>query len=239
MRQRRQGHLDEPEASFSSRTAANQAPGWRGESYIDKVASDILATMPQVYDIEKLRKRYGLDITPTTIVLVQELERFNNLTTLMVKSLTTLQRALAGEVSMSGELEKVATALYNGAIPHIWRRLAPATLKSLGNWIPFYLRRNQQYKDWVEVEEPERHSGCLRLHLHRVPPPTALVQATCRNYGWPLDKSTLFTSVTEYSQPDEMTEVRSQQVGSLSLSLFFLMCICSLSCVYFKLDCPT
>lgn len=26
---------------------------------------------------------------------------------------------------------------------------------------------------------------------------TALVQATCRKNGWPLDKSTLYTSVTE------------------------------------------
>ena len=28
---------------------------------------------------------------------------------------------------------------------------------------------------------------------------TALVQATCRKNGWPLDKSTLYTSVTEVS----------------------------------------
>ncbi|XP_005108807.2 dynein heavy chain 10, axonemal [Aplysia californica] len=35
---------------------------------------------------------------------------------------------------------------------------------------------------------------------------TALVQATCRKNGWPLDKSTLYTSVTHYLHPDDVTE---------------------------------
>jgi len=35
---------------------------------------------------------------------------------------------------------------------------------------------------------------------------TALVQATCRKNGWPLDKSTLYTSVTNYADPDDVTE---------------------------------
>ena len=51
---------------------------------------------------------------------------------------------------MSSELDEVARALYNGQIPSIWRALAPATLKSLGNWISHFLRRNQQYITWVK-----------------------------------------------------------------------------------------
>ena len=35
---------------------------------------------------------------------------------------------------------------------------------------------------------------------------TALVQATCRKNGWPLDKSTLYTAVTEFRTPDDLTE---------------------------------
>ena len=35
---------------------------------------------------------------------------------------------------------------------------------------------------------------------------TALVQATCRKNGWPLDKSTLYTSVTTYTEPEDITE---------------------------------
>jgi len=35
---------------------------------------------------------------------------------------------------------------------------------------------------------------------------TALVQATCRKNGWPLDKSTLYTSVTQYGTAADVTE---------------------------------
>jgi len=35
---------------------------------------------------------------------------------------------------------------------------------------------------------------------------TAIVQATCRRHGWPLDKSTLFTSVTSFQTADELLD---------------------------------
>lgn len=47
---------------------------------------------------------------------------------------------------------------------------------------------------------------------------TALVQATCRENGWPLDKSTLYTSVTSDPTPEEVTEHASQ--GELHLLTF-------------------
>ena len=39
---------------------------------------------------------------------------------------------------------------------------------------------------------------------------TALVQATCRVNGWPLDKSTLYTNVTHYATAEDVTERTSQ-----------------------------
>ncbi|GCB84388.1 hypothetical protein scyTo_0024873, partial [Scyliorhinus torazame] len=35
---------------------------------------------------------------------------------------------------------------------------------------------------------------------------TALVQATCRKNGWPLDRSTLYTQVTKYQTADDVME---------------------------------
>jgi len=58
-------------------------------------------------------------------------------------------QALAGEVGMSSELDNVARSLYNGRLPQIWRRLAPATLKTLGNWMIHFQQRYEQYKNWV------------------------------------------------------------------------------------------
>lgn len=39
---------------------------------------------------------------------------------------------------------------------------------------------------------------------------TALVQATCRRNGWPLDRSTLFTHVTKFQDAEEVTERAGQ-----------------------------
>ena len=50
---------------------------------------------------------------------------------------------------MSVELDELSKSLYNGHLPSIWRALAPATLKSLGNWMIHFLRRNTQYQQWV------------------------------------------------------------------------------------------
>ena len=54
---------------------------------------------------------------------------------------------------MSNELDELARSLYNGQLPSIWRALAPATLKTLGNWISHFLRRNEQYKVWVCLKQ--------------------------------------------------------------------------------------
>lgn len=55
---------------------------------------------------------------------------------------------------MSSELDEVARALYNGSIPEMWQRLAPATLKSLGNWMIHFRKRFLQYDYWVSSSIP-------------------------------------------------------------------------------------
>ncbi len=122
---------------------------------------------------------------------------------------------------MSSELDDVARSLYNGQLPSIWRALAPATLKSLGNWMSHFLRRNQQYNTWVRYIIITINNNFYRNYYYcqvnngepyvmwlsglHIPESylTALVQATCRKNGWPLDKSTLYTAVTEVKVGEE------------------------------------
>lgn len=52
---------------------------------------------------------------------------------------------------MSSELDEVAKSLFNGQLPNIWRKLAPATLKSLGSWMEHFLQRFDQYNRWVRI----------------------------------------------------------------------------------------
>ncbi|XP_043967273.1 dynein axonemal heavy chain 10 [Gambusia affinis] len=174
------------------------------EEQISQVAQDIQNKLPELFDMDVIRKKFGTEISPTTVVLLQEIERFNKLVVRMQLSLAELQRALAGEVGMSSELDEVARALFNGHIPGIWKKLAPETLKSLGNWMIHFKRRYELYYYWVHDGEPK----IMWLSGLHIPESylTALVQAACRKNGWPLDLSTLYTEVTQYRSEEDIMD---------------------------------
>ena len=59
--------------------------------YID-TCNLLQSKLPELYKLDVIRKKFGDVITPTTIVLLQELERFNKLIKRMSVSLSNLQK---------------------------------------------------------------------------------------------------------------------------------------------------
>uniref|UniRef100_A0A1B0CIA0 Dynein heavy chain C-terminal domain-containing protein n=2 Tax=Lutzomyia longipalpis TaxID=7200 RepID=A0A1B0CIA0_LUTLO len=121
---------------------------------IQDIVSDILGQIPRQYDIEKVRKAYQINITPTGVVLIQELELFNTLIHHMKRHLMLIKEAISGDAQMDEVLEVVVDALFSGRLPDEWRRFAPETCKSLGGWMEHLQKRNQQYKYWSLSGEP-------------------------------------------------------------------------------------
>ena len=146
-------------------------------------------------------------VTPCQVVLLQELERWNNLVKKMALSLIDLQRALVGEIGMSDELDSLGDSLFNGFLPAMWRKLAPNTEKTLGSWMQHFTKRYNQYNEWVKTGEP----ACMWLAGLHIPESylTALVQTTCRMRAWPLDKSTLYTVVTQFTKTEDLEVLES------------------------------
>jgi dynein heavy chain, axonemal len=70
-------------------------------------SKDIAQKIPELFDLLNIKKLFETP-TPTQVVLLQELERFNALLVNMKQSLATLQRALLGEIGMSSDLEEMA-----------------------------------------------------------------------------------------------------------------------------------
>ena len=104
------------------------------DDFIGQVAADIQKSLPQQFEMDKIKRRIT-DVTPTTVVLFQELERFNILIKRMNNSLIELGRALIGEVGMSNELDDVAKSLFNGQIPTICVMLNTRSgLKMASQW---------------------------------------------------------------------------------------------------------
>jgi len=180
---------------------ASAEGGINKEEFIEQVATELQNKLPQVFDLINIRKNYEKP-SPTTIVLLQELERFNTLLDVMHTSLFNLKRALLGEIGMSSELDELSNCLLNGFLPPMWAKLAPQTLKNLVNWMEHFDKRYKQYKFWIEEEEPK----AIWLSGLHIPESylTALVQTTCRAKNWALDKSTLYTIVTKHKDAREI-----------------------------------
>jgi len=173
------------------------------EEYIGNVAEDVKAKIPDPFDLQFLRKEIGVP-TPVQVVLLQELEAWNAVIRKMRTTLKDLARALAGEIGFSADLEALGSSLFNGQLPAAWSKVNPPTEKMLGSWMLWFERRYAQYKHWATQGEPSVMwlSG---LHI----PETyiaALVQTACREKGWPLDKSTLYTQVTKYTKMEDVKE---------------------------------
>jgi dynein heavy chain len=143
--------------------------------------------------------------TPLEVVLFQEMERYEELVKRMVGNLKDLKRALKGEIGMSQSLDELGTSLFNGQLPSIWAKLAPATQKPLGSWVDHFLRRHKQYFDWNTKGDP----AVFWLSGLHIPESllSALVQASCRRRGWALDKSTLFTKLAKTEDPAQVSHL--------------------------------
>jgi dynein heavy chain len=164
------------------------------EDYITKVADDVMKKIPD-QDLKFLKD----DIpTPNEVVLLQEMERMTNLTNKIYSTLVDLKRAIKGEIGMSQALDELGNSLFNGFLPTAWAKLAPQTEKPLGSWMDHYTKRFQQYDTWTKEGDPM----VFWLSGLHVPQSllSSLVQTTCRRRGWALDKSTLYTQVTKFTE---------------------------------------
>ena len=91
--------------------------GINKEDYVSKVSSEIEEKLPVQFDVLALRKEAGIELPPATVVLFQELERFNKLIAKIADTLYNLKRALNGEIGMSSELDELSNSLLNGFLP--------------------------------------------------------------------------------------------------------------------------
>lgn len=192
--------------------------GMSREDYIVSIAKDIEGKVPiesmdvGSYDLMNVRRELsgrsgGQAPSPCQVVLLQELERWNSLVMRMASSLQDLRRALTGEIGMSDELDNLGDSLFNGFLPATWRKLCPNTQKPLGSWMVHFSGRYNQYDAWLAAGEPV----VMWLSGLHIPESylTALVQTTCRLKQWPLDKSTLYTQVTQFTNAGDVERLET------------------------------
>jgi dynein heavy chain len=81
-------------------------------------------------------------------VLLQEIERFNNLLVTMNSSLISLFRAIQGLEIMSEELDKMYSSFLKNQVPPNWVAVAYPSLKPLSSWVKDLKLRVEFMRTW-------------------------------------------------------------------------------------------
>merc|ERR1719420_2402064 len=98
-------------------------------------------------------KKSQEDDSPLTVVLLQEMDRYNQLLGMVSSSLSDLCKGIQGLMVITPELEAVFTAVYNGKVPLAWKAFYPS-LKPLGTWMRDLTARIAQLESWSSQSKP-------------------------------------------------------------------------------------
>jgi dynein heavy chain len=123
--------------------------------------------------------------TSLSVVLSQEMVRFNKLLGVITESIAEVERAIAGLVVMSQDIEQVYDSILFGHVPQKWADAAYPSLKPLGGWVIDLVERVNFFRKWLTTGTPK----CYWFSGFFFPQGflTAILQTFARKYKCPID----------------------------------------------------
>ena len=120
-----------------------------------------------------------------SIVLLQEMAKFNNLIRTVNKTLGQLKKAIQGLAVMSQELDEMYLAFQNNVLPGIWKKVSYASLKPLASWFKDFLERVEFLREWLMMKAP--YSYWMSGFYFPQGFLTGVLQTHSRQYKIPID----------------------------------------------------
>uniref|UniRef100_A0A8C3ADL9 Dynein axonemal heavy chain 6 n=1 Tax=Cyclopterus lumpus TaxID=8103 RepID=A0A8C3ADL9_CYCLU len=180
------------------------------DDIVCELAESILAKLPERLDMdEAVETLYVRDendrLNSLTTVLGQEADRFNHLLRVLKVSLLTLQKAIAGLVVMSEEMDRIYTSFLNNQVPTHWANSAYPSLKPLASWVRDLALRTSFIQTWITCGQPKSFwiSGLFFPQGFL----TGVLQNHARHYNLPIDELNFrFNMVPVYRDQVEVCE---------------------------------
>ncbi|XP_069834127.1 dynein axonemal heavy chain 6 [Dendropsophus ebraccatus] len=171
--------------------STSQGAGKSNDEIVGELAASILSKLPDKLDMEAasellFTKDSNGRVSSLTTVLGQEVDRFNKLLKVLKNSLETLQKAIAGFVVMSEEMERIYKSFLNNQVPTLWSDAAYPSLKPLGSWVKDLVLRTSFIDAWIRQGEPKSFwiSGFFFPQGFL----TGILQNHARKYNLPIDE---------------------------------------------------
>eukprot|EP00767_Chilomastix_cuspidata_P003405 gnl/Chilomastix_cuspidata/3528.p1 GENE.gnl/Chilomastix_cuspidata/3528~~gnl/Chilomastix_cuspidata/3528.p1 ORF type:complete len:4397 (+),score=382.77 gnl/Chilomastix_cuspidata/3528:1904-13192(+) len=205
--------LDEAEVATVSLPVLDISSDQTGQSqdaYVDHMANLLLERLPKQMSEEEeacetafVTTESGL-LSSLSVVLRQEIARFNNLLATIERTLKNLRLAIKGFVIMSADLESVFTALYVGKVPKMWEDAAYPSLKPLGSWFTDLQQRVSFLRKWLTEGLPK--SFWISGFFFPQGFITGVLQTYSRRHRVPIDTLSFKFRITKVFEPEDLTE---------------------------------
>ena len=138
---------------------SNKSGGKSSNDIVMEIINNIIAEQFELID-KKLRNKmhdkiYDNDLKhPLTIVLFQEIDKYNNLLTKIDSTLKELKGAIEGTSIMSNESDEIYNSLLVNKIPLSWSKIGYSSFKSFGSWINDLKKRIEFITNWLVNGHP-------------------------------------------------------------------------------------
>ena len=130
-----------------------------------------------------------------TVVLFQEVERFNKLLSLIHFSCQQVSKAIKGEVVMSIEISQTYRSLLDGKVPKEWSQRAYPSTKPLNSWFKDLLQKVEFIQHWVNKGQPAVFwfPGFFFPQSFL----TAVLQSHARKHSLPIDRLSFAATIID------------------------------------------
>ncbi|KAJ8670788.1 hypothetical protein QAD02_002047 [Eretmocerus hayati] len=192
------------------------------EDRVMQLAQEIEARLPKEMDYERTERMMPRgQRSPLEVILLQEMQRYNELLRRCRTSLEQLCRAIRGLVLMSPELEDIFACVHEGRVPASWSRAYPS-LKPLGSWTRELAKRVEHFSRWAESARPP---AAFWLAAFTFPTGflTAVLQTAARRSGLSVDSLSWEFLVLQQPQQrpdDELANLRPPEDGVYIRSMY-------------------
>lgn len=105
---------------------ATAGTGETREEKVLELSGNIFRNIPESIDYEGTAKILSIDPSPLNVVLLQEIQRYNALLSLMRQQLLDLEKGIQGLVVMSSDLEDIFNSIFNAQVPGSWGKVSPS-----------------------------------------------------------------------------------------------------------------